>query len=68
MADQGASRKVSRRSAREQRALDAARARRDEGDPLPFMMILKQERDRLGIILPVEKSKRPVRTIKSGLL
>lgn len=57
-----------RRIAREQLALTRARERRDGGDPRPLMVILKQERDRLGIILPVEKSRRPVHTIRSELL
>lgn len=48
------------RNSREQRALNAARRRRDNGDPLPFMVILKQERDRRDIIPPVEKSRRRI--------
>lgn len=56
------------RSSKEQRALNAARQRRDHGDPLPFMLILKQERNRRGIIPPVEKSRRKVETVRSDLL
>lgn len=59
---------MSRRPTKEERALNAARARRDSGDPLPFMEILRQERDRRGIILPVGKSKRSTETIRSVLL
>lgn len=57
-----------RRTSREQRALNRARARRDGGDLLPFMMILKQERSKLNIIVPVERSRRRVVTIRSELL
>lgn len=57
-----------RRTSREQRALNRARARRDDGDLLPFMMILKQERSKLNIIVPVERSRRRVVTIRSELL
>jgi len=56
------------RGGAEQRALNAARQRRDNGDPLPFMLILKQERDRRGVILPVGKSRRKVETVRSDLL
>lgn len=56
------------RKSKEQRALDAARQRRAHGDPLPFMMILRQERSRRGLIAPVDKTKRNVDKIVSGLL
>lgn len=57
-----------RRANREQRALTRARARLDAGDPLPFMIVLKQERDKLNIIVPVEKSRRGIETVRSDLL
>jgi hypothetical protein len=56
------------RGSKEQRATRRARERQAAGDPRPYMAILKAERDRLGIILPVEKSRRPVQTIRSELL
>jgi hypothetical protein len=59
---------VSRRRNKELIALDHARTRRDGGDPLPFMVILKQERDKIGIVPPVEKSRRRVETVRSDLL
>jgi len=60
---------VSRRRGKlwkEQRAADRARERRDKGDPLPYMVILKQERERLGIILPVDKSRKVVNILGPG--
>lgn len=48
--------------------MNAARQRRDHGDPLPFMLILKQERDKRGVVLPVGKSRRGVETVRSPLL
>lgn len=60
---------MSRRRGRgwkEQRATDNARKRRDAGDPLPYMMILKQERSRLGIIPPVDRSKSVVNIFGPG--
>lgn len=51
---------------REQRAADRARERRDNGDPLPYMVILKQERDRLGIVPPVDKSRAVVNITGTG--
>jgi len=54
------------RSWREQRAADRARKRRDDGDPLPYMMILAQERDRLGIVASVDKSRIVVNILGPG--
>jgi len=51
---------------REQRAVELARQRRDNGDPLPYMIILKQERDRVGIIIPVDKSRAVVNIFGKG--
>jgi hypothetical protein len=51
---------------REQRAVLRARKRRDNGDPLPYMVILKQERDRLNIIAPVDKSRKVVNIFGPG--
>lgn len=57
-----------RRTTREQRAVHKARERQAAGDPLPYMAILQQERNRLGIIPPVGRSRRNVVTIESELL
>jgi hypothetical protein len=56
-----------RRVSREKIAADRARKRRDEGDPRPYMVILAKERDRLGIVPPLERS-RSVITVKTGEL
>lgn len=57
------------RKTREERARENARLRQENGDHRPFMVILKQERDRLGIILPVDKTrKRVVEDVWSPLL
>jgi len=55
------------RLSKEQRALNAARRRRDNGDPLPFMLILSQERSRRDIIPPVEKSRRKIINVVRSL-
>jgi len=54
------------RSWREQKAADRARERRDSGDPLPYMIILKQERDKIGIIASVDKSRTVVNILGKG--
>jgi hypothetical protein len=49
-----------RKPSREKIAADRARQRRDQGDPLPYMVILKQERDRLDLVPPVDRSRTVV--------
>lgn len=56
------------RGTREERARTAARLRQEDGDTRPFMVILKQERDRLGIIPALERSRRRVETVRTDLL
>jgi hypothetical protein len=57
-----------KRITREQRAVRRARERQAGGDPLPYMMILKQERDRLGIVPELDRNRRRVVTVRSHLL
>lgn len=57
-----------RRGTKEERARVAARRRQDEGDQRPFMVILNQERNRLGIVPALERSRRRVETVRSHLL
>ena len=55
-----------RRESRERIALRRARKRCDNGDPLPFMVVLKQERDRLNIIVPVTHSRTVINVLGEG--
>ena len=54
------------RGTKERRAVERARKRRDGGDPRPYMIILKEERDRLGIIIPLTSSRKVITVTGTG--
>jgi hypothetical protein len=57
-----------KRGIKEERARKAARLRQKNGDPLPYMAILRQERDRLEIDPVLERTHSNVETVRSHLL